>query len=79
MKFHLKFSPNKTLKFKLLRQDTTAEDVQMAFMKKLQSLDGPKKSAKNKYEEMCKINEAYQYLIKQRAMWEHKIKLQLGK
>jgi hypothetical protein len=49
-------------------------------MKKLQSLDGPKKkSGKNKSEEMCKINEAYQYLIKQRAAWEHKVKLQLGK
>ena len=29
-------------------------------------------------EEMCKINEAYQYLIKQRSVWEHKMKLKLG-
>ncbi len=48
-------------------------------MKKLQGLEGPKKSAKSKYDEMCKINEAYQYLIKQRALWEQKVKLQLGK
>ena len=69
-------NPSRSLAF----QDTTAEDFQIAFTRKLLKLENAKsvKSAKSKSDEMCKVNEAYQYLLRQRAAWESKAKLRMG-
>ena len=62
-------------------QDTSEEDFQIAFTKKILKLEDPKNGQipKNKTNELVKVNEAYQYLLRQKAAWENKLKLRMGK
>ena len=49
-------------------------------MRKIRHLEGLTimGNKKSKSDEMCKINEAYQYLLRQIAAWENKTKNQAG-